>query len=68
MGEKRFDIFFSNEENSQNLEIKETLDYCKGYIIAYNGSNNGYFKAYKGGEVRIWDTELGEVVYSEEIY
>lgn len=62
-----FDVHFNDSENSNNKGFELSLDEAKAYIEQYNGTNESYFKDYKGGIVSIVNIETGETVYEEEI-
>lgn len=62
-----YDVVFNDSENSNNKGFKETIDYCKDYILHNNGTNESYFEDYKGGTVQVVCNETGEVVYEEEV-
>lgn len=64
---KTFDIFFNDENNSNNKGFKESLEYCKKWIEMHNGSNHSYFEDYKGGTVSIVYNETGETVFETVI-
>ena len=62
-----YDVFFNDNENSNNKGFSQTLEYCKNYIKAYNGTDESYFADYKGGIAQVICNETGEVAYEEEI-
>jgi len=62
-----FDIFFNDDNNSNNKGFKETLEYCKNWIEMHNGSNHSYFEDYKGGTVSIVCNETEETVFETEV-
>jgi len=62
-----YDVHFNSETDSNSKGFKETLDYCKDYIEANNGTNESYFEDYKNGIVSIVCNETGEEIYSELI-
>ncbi len=64
---KTYNIVFNDSENSNDLGLKENLEYCRNWIHIHNGTNWSYFEDYKGGEVSIVCNESGEVVHSENI-
>lgn len=64
---KTYDIHFDNETMSNNKGFTESLQYCKDYIKTYNGTNESYFKDYKGGIVSIKCNETDEYVYETTI-
>ena len=64
---KTYDVHFNDSTDTNSKGFKETLDYCKDYIQANNGTNDSYFKDYKGGTVSVVCNETDEEVYSEII-
>jgi hypothetical protein len=64
---KTYDVYFNNDEHSNNKGFEYTLAEAKNYIKHYNGTNESYFKDYKGGLVQIIDNDTGNVVYSTKI-
>lgn len=64
---KTYDVVFNDSEDNNSKGFKESLDYCKRYIASYNGTNESYFKDYKGGTIQVVCNETGEVVYEEEV-
>ena len=39
-----YDIFFNDDNNSNNKGFKQTLEYCTKWVDIYNGSNYSYFE------------------------
>ena len=64
---KTYDIHFNDSENSNSKGFKESLDYCKNYILQNNGSNISYFSDYKGGTVSVVCNETGVTVFETEV-
>lgn len=62
---KTYDVVFNNDCNSNSKGFRESLQYCKNYISFNNGTNNSFFKDYKGGIVSVICNETGEIVYDE---
>lgn len=62
-----YDLYFDDDDNTNNKGWKESYDYCKEYIELYNGTNHSYFGDYRGGTVSIVCNETEETVYSEHI-
>lgn len=62
-----YDIYFDDDENSNNNGFSLTLKEAKDYIAMHNGTNWSYFADYKGGMVSIVCNETGENVYEEEV-
>ena len=63
----KFDIYFDDNEGSNNKGFAESYEFCKNYIDTYNGTSESYFGDYKGGTVSIYDIDAEEYVYSEEV-
>ncbi|MDD4378658.1 MAG: hypothetical protein PHN83_01755 [Dysgonamonadaceae bacterium] len=68
METKTYDIHFNDSENSNNKGFRESYDYCYRYIERYNGTNNSYFKDYKGGNVSIVCNEIGSTVFKTNVF
>jgi hypothetical protein len=62
-----FDVFFDDNDDSNNKGFKSSLEECQSYINSNNGTNESYFKNYKGGTVSIVNIETGERVFETEI-
>ena len=62
-----FDVFFDDKDNSNNKGFKYSLQECQSYINSNNGTNESYFKDYKGGIVSIVNIETGERIFETEI-
>ena len=62
-----YDVHFDDENNSNCKGWAISLDECKDYIDAYNGTNESYFADYKGGTVSIYCNELDETAYETEV-
>ena len=67
ISETTYDVVFNDDTDSNSKGFESTFDYCKNYILAFNGSNHSYFADYKGGIVQIVCNETEEVVYEEEV-
>ncbi len=67
LGKKVYDVYFNDDENSNNEGWLETYGACKNYINTTNGTNESYFADYKGGTVSIYNTETEEDVYMETV-
>jgi len=63
-----FDIFFNDDNNSNNKGFALSLEDAKSYIKSNNGTNESYFKDYKGGTVSIVCNETEEKVFETEIF
>lgn len=63
-----FDIYFNDDNNSNNKGFSLSFQDAKAYIKRYNGTNESYFQDYKGGTVSIVCNETQEVVYDEAIF
>lgn len=64
---KTYNIFFNDNDNSNNMGFKESLDYCKKFIEMHNGSNHSYFKDYKGGTISVVCNATGESEFETEV-
>ncbi len=62
-----FDIFFNDDNNSNNKGFQFSLDEAKNYIQTNNGTNESYFQDYKGGIVSIVCNETEEVIHEEQV-
>lgn len=62
--EPTYDVFFNDNEKSNNLGLDLTYDEALDII---KDRRNPYFDDYKGGSVSIVNTETEEAVYTEEI-
>ena len=62
-----YDVVFNDSENSNSKGFEQSLEYCKGYIESFNGTNESYFEDYKGGTVSVVCNETGETIYEEEV-
>lgn len=64
---KTYDIYFNDNENSNNKGFKESFEFCKNYIEQNNGTNNSYFSDYKGGMVSIVYKQTEETVFETKV-
>ncbi len=64
---KTYDVFFNDDQNSNNKGWAATYEDCLNYIKKYNGTDESYFADYKGGVVSIYCNEDKVEVYSEDI-
>ena len=64
---KTYDVHFNDENDSNNKGFELTIQECKDYINANNGTNTSYFEEYKGGTVSIVDNESEKTVFETEI-
>lgn len=62
-----YDVVFNDEYDSNNKGMQATIEECRDYINAHNGTDHSYFADYKGGIVSIVCNETGETVYEEEV-
>lgn len=62
-----YDVYFTNETDSNNKGFKSSFDACMNYIQMHNGSGHGYFFDYKGGTVSIICNETSLVVYETAV-
>ena len=59
-----FDLQFNDNQNSNCKGFSESNKYCMEFIKKNNGTNESYFKDYKGGTVSIVCNETKEVMYN----
>lgn len=63
-----FDVAFNDDTSSDSKGlINATYEECLNYIKHYNGTDESYFKDYKGGSVSIVRNETGDTLYTEDI-
>ena len=65
--ELTYDVYFNDSTDSNCKGFQADFDYCKNYIKHNNGTNNSYFRDYKGGTVSIVCHQTGETVYEEMV-
>jgi hypothetical protein len=65
--QKTYDVFFNDDDSSNNLGFKKSLKYCKDYIKQHNGTKHLYFADYKGGSVSVVCNETGDMVYETTV-
>lgn len=63
MAKKNYDVLFNDDMNTNSKGFKGTFEECLNYIKAYNGTDESYFKDYKGGTVYIYCVTTGKMVY-----
>jgi len=63
-----YDIFFDDDNNSNNKGFAESLEFCENYIKMHNGTSESYFSDYKGGSVSIRCNENELTVFETEIF
>jgi len=63
-----YDIYFDDNEISNNKGFKISKKACVDFIKNNNGGNDSYFGDYKGGTVRVVCNETGETVYQELVF
>ena len=62
-----YDVQFQNDTMSDSKGFSLTAEECMDYINLNNGTNDSYFKDYKGGMVQVVCNETGDVVAEEEV-
>ena len=67
IGKRVYDVYFNDDDNTNNEGWLETYGACKNYINTTNGTNESYFADYKGGTVSIYNEETEEDVYMETV-
>lgn len=65
--ELTYDVHFNDSTDSNNKGFKDSYNDCLSYIKQNNGTNNSYFRDYKGGTVSIVCNQTGETVYEETV-
>lgn len=65
---RTYDVYFNDDENSNNLGFSLSFSECREFIKMYNGTDHSYFADYKKGTVSIVDNITGENVYNEIVY
>lgn len=65
--QKKFDVIFHDDENSNSKGFRDTYEECFRYIQSNNGTMESYFADYKGGSATIYDTEKCTQVYEEYV-
>lgn len=58
-----FDVFFDDDSNSNNKGFAYSLKECQSYIKSNNGTDESYFRDYKGGIVSILNLKTSERVF-----
>lgn len=64
---KTHNVYFNDEQDSNDKGMSVTRQEAKDYIKTWNGTNHSYFEDYKGGIVSVVCNETGETVYEEEV-
>lgn len=62
-----YDVVFNDERDSKREGFRSSVEDCKRYIKANNGTDSSRFADYKGGIVQVVCNETGETVYGEEV-
>jgi len=62
-----YDVHFNDGADSNNKGFSRTQEECQQYIADNNGTDNSYFKDYKGGTASVVCNETGEVVFEDVI-
>lgn len=62
-----YDVLFNDDVDGNSKGFRATLEYCKNWIVNNNGSNQSYFKDYKGGTVSIVCNETEKTVFETEV-
>lgn len=63
-----YDLRFDDANDSSRKGWRTSYAYCQDYIDTYIGTEQSYFKDYKGGTVTIVCNETGEDINTFEIY
>lgn len=64
---KTYDVYFNDENNSNNEGFSSSYEDCMGWIDLNRHDKSTYFGDYRGGTVSIICNETGEEVYTEVI-
>ena len=64
---KTYDVYYHNDDNSNNNGFEMTKDEAIDYIKTWNGTDHSYFKDYKGGVVQAVCNEVDEDAIYEEV-
>jgi hypothetical protein len=59
------DVVFDNEFHSNSKGFSISAKECIDYIKMYNGTNESYFKDYKGGLVQVVSRFDGTIIYTQ---
>lgn len=62
-----YDVVFDSESRSNSKGFEESQEYCMNYINSHNGTDESYFKDYKGGIVSVICHQTGETVFQTEV-
>lgn len=65
---KTYDVHFNDDQDGNNKGFELTVEECKDYIEANNGTNASYFEDYKGGTISVVENETGKSVFETEIF
>lgn len=61
------DVLFDNEFHSNSKGFSISAKECISYIKMYNGTNEPYFKDYKGGLVQVISRFDGTIIYTQTV-
>jgi hypothetical protein len=62
-----YDVYFNDENESNNKGFNYSFEECMTYIETYNGTDESYFKDYKGGTVSILCNEAEVTLFETEV-
>jgi len=62
-----YDVVFNDFTSSNSKGFQESLEYCRDYVEASNGTNDSYFADYKGGTVAVVCNDNGQRVFEEKV-
>lgn len=62
-----YDIFFNDDQNSNNKGFDISLIDAKRYIKSWNGTGYSYFRDYVGGTVSIFNNKTQKFVFETEV-
>jgi len=62
-----YDVVFNDFTSSNSKGFQESLEYCRDYVEANNGTNDSYFADYKGGTVAVVCNDNGKRIFEEKV-
>ena len=64
---RTYNVVFHNDQDSNDKGFSLSKEDAIAYVDLNNGTNESYFKDYKGGVVQVVCNENEEVVYETEV-
>ncbi|ELY2018486.1 hypothetical protein SL053_002414 [Flavobacterium psychrophilum] len=65
--DEKFDVYFNDDNYSNNKGFSFSYEACYDYITSNNGSNESYFGSYKNGTVSIVNEKTGVTIFETKI-